>query len=88
MDDLSDVTQMIKHLTPKQLQNLGVALGLYYPTVADMSHIKIDMVHSWLNKEDCVISVGGDPTWRSFAKGCARESLWGPVEDIKKSEFI
>jgi hypothetical protein len=81
--------KVISDLTPQQVLNLGQELGLSFSTLKRMPQESIhgDMVHAWLMKMDDVPHVGGDPTWRSFAQGLAKQKLWGVVDIIKLSEL-
>jgi hypothetical protein len=83
------VEKVIRDLTPQQVLKLGQELGLYFPTLKKMPQESIhgDMVHAWLMKMDGVPEVGGDPTWRSLARGLAEQKLWGMVDIIKQSEW-
>jgi hypothetical protein len=67
--------------------DLGEELGLYHSTLKRMPQESVhgDMVHAWLMKMDDVPEVGGDPTWRSFARGLAEQRLWGMVDTIRQS---
>lgn len=54
-------------------KELGLALGLYMPTLekieqkqgSNVDRCKMDMLHSWLKKDDKVERKGG-PTWRQL----------------------
>ena len=83
------VEKVISDLTPQQVFKLGQELGLYRSTLKKMPQEDIhrDMVQAWLTKMDDVPDVGGDPTWRSFARGLAELRLWGPVDIIRESEW-
>ena len=80
--------KVINELTPQQVLKLGQELGLYRSRLKKMSQEDIhgDMVQAWLTKMDGVPDVGGDPTWRSFARGLAELKFWGPVDTIIRSE--
>ena len=80
--------KVISDLTPQQVLKLGQELGLYCPRLKKMSQEDIhgDMVQAWLTKMDSVPEVGGDPTWRSLARGSAELKFWGPVDIIRESE--
>jgi hypothetical protein len=84
----NSVQKVIHDLTPQQVLDLGEELGLYHSTLKRMPQESIhgDMVHAWLMKMDDVPEVGGDPTWRSFARGLAECRLWGMVNTIRQSE--
>jgi hypothetical protein len=82
------VKKVINELSPQQVSDLGEELGLYYSTLEKMSQGSKhgDMIQAWLLRKDDVLEVGGDPTWRSFAKGLAEQKLWGMVDTVLKSE--
>ena len=82
------VEKVISDLTPQQVFKLGQELGLYRSRLKKMPQEDIhgDMVQAWLTRMDYVPEVGGDPTWRSFARGLAELRLWGQVDIVRESE--
>ena len=54
----------------QELVNVGLRLGLRYPTLKKMSSefLLNDMVHAWLMKDDDVTEGSGEPSWKSLSK--------------------
>ena len=82
------VKTVLEDLTPQQIHNLGLELGLHYPTLMKMPQTSIhgDMVHAWLIRSDDVQETSGEPSWRSLAKALLSQQFGGPVAIIRKSE--
>ena len=67
IDDLFPVKKYLKDLSHEELIELGIALGLRYPHLRNMSRpILNEMVAAWLNGEDNVLSATGPPSWDSL----------------------
>ena len=63
------VSEQLRPLLHEDLMRLGLALGLYYPHLHNMSRPLLnEMVASWLNLEDNVLSATGVPSWASLIK--------------------
>ena len=72
--DHFDVKRSLNKLVPDQLTDLGGALGLSYPKMKRMAIILDDVSAAWLNREDQVLEVSGEPTWSRLAD--ALEKNW------------
>ena len=81
---------VLEDLTPQQIHNLGLELGLHYPTLKKMPETSIhgDMVHAWLIRSDDVQDTSGEPSWRSLAKALQSQRIGGPVDTIRQSECV
>ena len=68
--DHSQVTKFLKNLTTEKLINIGSHLGLNYSrlTKSDPKSLMNEMVHCWLQKDDYVMKVSGEPRWESLIK--------------------
>ena len=66
MKDHFKVTTFLGNLDKNDLKKLGGALGLSYPKLRNMEPLCEDMVAAWLNKEDHVTEVSGEPSWKSL----------------------
>ena len=69
---IADHYTVSKHLEPllnQDLISLGLALGLHYPHLCNMSRPLLnELVAAWLNGEDSVLLTTGDPSWASLVK--------------------
>ena len=71
VDDYLKVTQYLETLLPKDLMQLGEALGLQYSKLFKMAlcgDLLRDVVLAWLNQQDNVMKRSGKATWRSLIK--------------------
>ena len=67
MADHFAVSEYLRPLLNEDLIRLGLALGLYYPHLHNMTRSLLnEMVAAWLNREDNVLSATGDPSWASL----------------------
>ena len=63
------MSEQLRPLLTEDLIRLGLALGLYYPHLHNMSRsLRNEMVAAWLNGEDNVLTATGDPSWASLIK--------------------
>ena len=87
MKHIGAVYKIIRNLTPTQTRCLGVELGLHYPTLAKMSDqcIHLELPQAWILGQDSSRAACGKPTWRALALACAKQEMWGLVEEIQKS---
>ena len=88
--DIAKVRKIIKNLTPDQARDLGVELGLHLTTVSKMSDKDkfLEVPQAWILGHDSSRDVCGKPTWRAFALACAKQEMWGLVEEIQKRESL
>lgn len=57
-------------LNKKELFSVGKNLGLMYSNLRKMNgeHILDEVVHSWLRKDDIVMTISGEPSWDSLSQ--------------------
>ena len=79
------VRKYLKDLIPDQLLQLGLALGLYYPTVKETA--LDDLIHSWLIRQDGVIEKSGEPTFNSLAGALEEIEQNGLASDVRQQKF-
>ena len=72
MKDHHEVCQSLKNLSSSNIEQLGGALGLFYPTLEPMKSLG-QMVAAWLNRQDDVLNRTGEPTWHTLANFTERD---------------
>ena len=88
--DLSDhyeVISYLRRLDNRQIRCVGGSLGLAYNTLDKMKDIPSEMVAAWLRREDYVMAVSGEPTWRSLVNALRKEGQEGTARDIELGEW-
>ena len=82
------VQTVLRDLTPQQIKDLGLELGLYSNTLNKMPQTSIhgDMVQAWLIRCDDVLETSGNPSWRSLATALLNQGFGGPADTIRQSE--
>ena len=78
------VSQCLQNLDKNHMNTLGGALGLSYGKLCKMTKYPNEMVTAWLRKEDYVLSMSGEPTWRSLVKALRITRQEGIAQDIEK----
>ena len=63
MKDHSKVVKYLKNLNRLDLKELSKALGLSLRTTVPLVG---ELVRAWLNREDNVIELSGEPSWKSL----------------------
>ena len=81
-----DIRRYLKDLDTEQLQLLGLALGLYYPTVKGMKSLPDDLIHAWLLRQDDVIKRSGEPTYERLALALEEIGQNGIAQDVQKQK--
>ena len=79
--------QYLKNLSSADIQRLGEALGLLYPTLQKMSSFPDEMVAAWLNRQDNVLSCSGEPTWSTLEDALRKIGQTGLAEDVKTEKI-
>ena len=69
-----------------QIRRVGGALGLAYDVLEKMRSYPDDMVAAWLRKEDYVIRMSGEPTWRTLVDALRKVGQEGTARDIETAE--
>jgi hypothetical protein len=64
---------------------VGGALGLAYVNLQKMKVLPADMVAAWLRREDYVLNVSGEPTWRSLVQALKTVGQGGIAKDIEET---
>ena len=84
--DHFQITQYLAPLSNQELVNVGLRLGLRYPTLKKMSPESLlnDMVHAWLRRDDDVIEGSGEPSWQSLSRGLEGCNHTGIASDIRE----
>ena len=88
MKDLNDVCKFLNDIDQQGLVQLGVALGLNHPKITRMKVLPEDMVASWLRKEDNVLTMSGEPTWKSLVNALESKGQMGIANRIKQKMGI
>lgn len=84
--DFHSVCQFLRNLKRNHVIELGLKLGLYYPTLEKMNDVPTEMVAAWLNRQDNVLGQSGEPTWRGLADALEMIGHTGIANDIRKSK--
>ena len=79
-------TSYLQKLDKQRIRNVGGALGLSYSSMEKMSSYPDDMVAAWLRREDFVVSMSGEPTWRTLVEALRKVGQEGTARDIEKAE--
>lgn len=87
--DHFDVQQYLKHLDPEHLRQLGLALGLLYPTLKKMREESFldDLIHSWLIRQDSVIERSGEPSYGSLGNALEQIGQVGLARDVREQKY-
>ncbi len=83
MNDLYKVAPKLNSLDNEQLKKLGGALGLSSSLIR-MKNIDTGMPAAWLIRQDNVLNVSGNPTYRSLCKALVECGLNGTASDIRR----
>ena len=70
----------------RQIRRVGGALGLTYDILEKMKTLPDDMVAAWLRREDFVMSMSGEPTWRTLMEALRKVGQEGTARDIEEAE--
>ena len=84
--DLHDITQCLVSVSHQDIINIGLALGLHYPSLKSMQLLPHDMVLAWLQENDDVAEKTGEPTAQALIQALLETKLTG-IADIVKSKF-
>ena len=86
MKDHFKIASYLKDLPEEQLKQLGLVLGLYYPSLKKMETFPDDMVHAWLLRQDGVIEASGEPRFQSLATALEEIGQKGLALDVKQQK--
>ena len=79
-------TSYLQKLDKLNIRNVGGALGLSYSSMEKMNSYPNDMVAAWLRREDFVMSMSGEPTWRTLIQALRKVGQEGSARDIEEAE--
>ena len=65
---------------------MGGALGLAYNTLDKMKDIPSEVAAAWLRREDHIMTISGEPTWRTLVNALRKEGQEGTARDIEEAE--
>ena len=65
---------------------MGGALGLSHPRLTRMTQLPSEMVASWLNEQDDVLSRSGKPTWNRLADALKEIGQTGIAVKIRQTK--
>ena len=71
----------------RQLRQLGLALGLHYPTLKRMESMPDDLIHAWLLRQDSVTERSGEPTYSTLAKALEDIGQVGIAQDVRNQKY-
>jgi hypothetical protein len=80
------ITQYLQNLDEDHISTLGGALGVSYSTLRKMTKYPDEMVAAWLRSEDNVMSMSGEPTWRTLVEALRKVGQGGIAKDIEETE--
>ena len=83
---LYNICKCLNRLTKTDIEDVGLALGLHYPTLKNMERIPHDMVEAWLLQKDSV-SVTQHPTKEKLIQALLSSDLCGTAELVKKEHI-
>ena len=83
MSHLHAVKECLKDLNRDKIIEVGLALGLLYPSLTKMSMLPHDMIQAWLQERDNVLTMSGQPTVQSLLAALHSSDLPGTAEQVK-----
>ena len=83
MKDLYEVSTYLKDLSPQQICELGLALGLQYPNLQKMNNILHDMIAAWLRQED--MATQNPLTWLTLVSALKSIGQTGIALQVKSN---
>ena len=81
------VTSYLLKLDDRQIRYVGGALGLAYDVLDKMKALPEEMVAAWLRREDFVMSMSGEPTWRTLVEALRKVGQEGTARDIEAAKM-
>ena len=81
------VTSYLLKLGDRQIRYVGGALGLAFDILDKMKALPEEMVAAWLRREDFVMSMSGEPTWRTLVEALRKVGQEGTARDIEKAQI-
>lgn len=80
------ITPYLKTIKTEDLVDLGAALGLNRVKLKNTHPNELvgELISSWIRKDNEVLSVSGEPTWRVLAKKLKEVGKNGVAQDIQK----
>ena len=88
MDDHFKIIEFLENLNNEELTKLGGALGLSHPKLKRMTSVCGDMVAAWLNKDDNVSKMSGEPSWESLRTALKRTGHTGLADKITQGTYL
>ena len=82
MKDLHVIVQCLKDVDREGIVDVGLALGLYYPTLKEINRSPHDMVSAWLQQKDNVTEQTGPPTVQSLTWALKEAQLPGIAASV------
>ncbi len=84
------IVNFLQELTNKELIDVCVALGLDYIRLANTNtdSLRQDMVHSWLRRDDNVLTESGPPTWGSLVRALELKGFNGVAATIRDAVHL
>ena len=70
----------------RQIRYVGGALGLAFSTLDKMKEVPSEVAAAWLLRQDNVMILSGEPTWRSLVFALRKEGHEGTARDIEDKE--
>ena len=77
------VCSYLQELNEHQIRRVGGALGVVYDVLEKMNVYPDDMVAAWLRREDYVLSMSGEPTWKSLVQALRKVGQGGVAKKIE-----
>ena len=81
------VTSYLLKLDDRQIRYVGGALGLAFDILDKMKNLPEEMVAAWLRREDFVMSMSGEPTWRTLVEALRKVGQEGAARDIEEAKI-
>ena len=80
----SQISRHLKELDNDQIVDVGSTLGINYVKVTRMRSLPGDMVAAWLRREDDVLEISGDPTWKALTEALKDNGQTGLAMKIQQ----
>ena len=80
------IASYLRRLDDHQIRCVGGALGLAFSTLDKIKDVPSETAAAWLRREDYVMAVSGEPTWRSLVNALRKEGQEGTARDIEDKQ--
>ena len=80
------VASYLRKLDDRHIRYVGGALSLAFSTLDKMKEVPSEVAAAWLLRQDNVMTLSGEPTWRTLVNALRKEGQEGTARDIEEKE--